>query len=104
LLDDYLARVWEAKRLRRLKDHLLVTSTRHGLADIREPLLRKAGDDDPLNSVVASTKADVLAKDWFANDPHARSEVEAAAQENSLDHGCRHGSGTFAQSPMRSTG
>src|SRR5688500_13269833 len=64
LVGDIVYLAWEARRLRRLKDNLLKSSARHGLQEILEPLMREIGDKDPLNSLVASTSADILVKDW----------------------------------------
>jgi hypothetical protein len=84
LVADVVALSWEALRLRRLKEHLLKASAWRGLPEILGPLLREPGDNDPLKSAVASTLVDALSKDWYANDPRARSEVDALLKKAGL--------------------
>src|SRR5215212_7909371 len=43
LVGDIVYLAWEARRLRRLKDHLLKSSAWRGLPEILEPLMREVG-------------------------------------------------------------
>jgi len=76
-LEDVVYLVWEARRYRRLKDHLLRSSARHGLLEILEPLIREIGENDPIRALYGAISAEALVKDWYANDEKAPSQVDA---------------------------
>lgn len=84
-VEDVVYLVWEARRLRILKAHLLRSSARHGLQEILGPLMREIGDTDVIRSLHGQfSSADVLVRDWYANDPKARSEVDALLKKAGL--------------------
>ena len=73
-VEDVVHLVWEARRLRRLKDHLLKSSARHGLKEVLEPLVRDLSNTDPIVVLHGGViSAEVLIQNWYANDPQARS-------------------------------
>src|SRR5215213_3439331 len=47
-VEDVVYLVWEARRLRRLKAHLLKSSARHGLKEVLELLVRDLSNTDPI--------------------------------------------------------
>lgn len=83
-IGDVVYLVWEARRYRRLKDHLLRSSARHGLLEILEPLIREIGENDPIRALYGAISAEALVKDWYANDEKARSQVDALLKKAGL--------------------
>ena len=84
-VEDVVYLVWEARRLRRLKDHVLKSSARHGLRALLEPLMREVGNTDPVRALHGLlVSGDALLEDWYANDEKARSKVDAKLKRAGL--------------------